>query len=469
MRPVYEVLTQQDVEMIHETSLRILEEVGVVFQYEPALRLLEKHGAKVDGEIVRFPRQMVEEKIKTVPQSFMYHARNPEKSFEVNLEDTHYASPCGAPFVIDLDRGRRESTLDDFNEIIKICHMLPNLDVHSNIPCEVTELGEKPTYRRNLMTYNTLKYSDKPLMGSVDGYESGKQSIELAAIANGGFDELNDRTVIGTVPCPASPLLYDANMAGAIMVYAEYNQMNMILSFPTAGTTGPVTVAGCAALMNAEDLAGIILSQCVRPGSPVLYSSGGTSADLFTAGVAIGAPEASILSLITGQLARYYNIPSSISTFLSDARSLDSQAAFESALTGAMAELTRGNMNLHIGMIESYMTVSYEKLILDDLLIGELKRICSPVKVDEETLVFDLIKKVGPQGEFITDKHTARNFRKNIFYSPMIDRSPIEKWQKQGALTFEQKANLRWKELLEKYEEPGLDPELDKEMQKYLK
>jgi len=211
------------------------------------------------------------------------------------------------------------------------------------------------------------------------------------------------------------------------------------------------------------------LSQCVRPGSPVLYSSGGTSADLFTAGVAIGAPEASILSLITGQLARYYNMPSSISTFLSDARSLDSQAAFESALTGAMAELTRGNMNLHIGMIESYMTVSYEKLILDDLLIGELKRICSPVKVDEESLVFDLIKKVGPQGEFITDKHTARNFRKNIFYSPMIDRSPIEKWQKQGALTFEQKANLRWKELLEKYEEPGLDPELDKEMQKYLK
>ena len=139
------------------------------------------------------------------------------------------------------------------------------------------------------------------------------------------------------------------------------------------------------------------------------------------------------------------------------------------ALTGAMAELTRGSMNLHIGMIESYMTVSYEKLILDDLLIGELKRICSPVKVDEETLVFDLIKKVGPQGEFITDKHTARNFRKNIFYSPMIDRSPIEKWQKQGALTFEQKANLKWKELLEKYEEPGLDPELDKEMQKYLK
>ncbi len=350
MKPRYQILTQAEIEKIHETSLRIMENVGVVFSYEPAREVLKKHGAKVEGQTVLFPKVLVEEKLKTVPSSFTLCGRNPEKNVEINTEDTCYAGPYGAPYVQDLDNGRRFGTLDDFIKIVKLVNDLPHFDVQSHISCEPNDIDA--AIRHNAMTYYTLKYSDKPLMGSVLGYEAAKQSIEMAAIAHGGLDVLKEKVVITSIGCTLTPLSYDDKMLGSIMAYAEHNQSQLISSLSIAGATTPATIAGTVALQNAEILAGIVLAQCVRPGCPIIYSASSSNAEMRTGSLSIGSPENALFSIVNGQLARFYNIPSRISGNLSDSKMMDTQAAFESAITGITSQLAGGNFILHGGGVD---------------------------------------------------------------------------------------------------------------------
>lgn len=467
MKPRYQLLSQAELEQIHETTLRVMEEVGVVFSYDPARELLAKHGARVEGHTVFFPRALVEERLKTVPSSFTLHARNPEKSVVMNTEDTYYAGPNCPPYIQDLDNGRRYATLNDFINIVKLVNDLPNVDIQSQIPCEPNDV--ETDMRPVMMTYNMLKYSDKPLMGSSLGYEFSKKSIEMAAIANGGLDVLEEKTVIAAIPCTLTPLSYDDKMAGVIFAYAETNQAQLVNSLPIAGATSPATFAGTVVVQNAEVLAGIVLAQCVRPGCPIIYSAAASPAEMSTGSLSIGSPENAIFSLINGQLAKFYNIPCRISGSLSDSKMVDSQSAFEAAITGMMGELAGGNFVLHgVGIIESYNCVSLEKLIIDNELIGYFKHIAKGVEINEDTLAFDAIKEVGPQGEFLSNMHTFQHFRKT-FYRPFLsNRQNTEQWKADGCISLEQAANAKWKQMLAEYEEPALPGDVEKDLRKYI-
>lgn len=460
------LLTQNDIEKIHETSMKILEEVGVVFSYEPAREMLKKHGAREEGHTMFFPRSLVEEKLKTVPSSFMLHGRNEAKSVEINTTDTHYAGPYGSPFVVDLDNGRRYGTLDDFIKIVKLVDDLDNIDIQSHISCEANDVDVN--IRHNVMTYNTLKYSDKPLMGSVLGYDAAKQSIELAAIAHGGLDVLKEKTIIASIPCTLTPLSYDDKMAGAIMAYAEFNQAQLVNSLSISGATTPATLPGLVALQNAEIIAGIVLAQCVNPGCPIVYSASGSNAEMASGSLVIGSPEGAIVSLMNGQLAKFYNIPCRISGTLSDSKMFDTQAAFESAITGFMAQLGGGNFILHsAGIIETYNCTSFEKLIVDNELLGYFKHIGKGVEVNDDTLAFDVTKEVGPQGEFLTNMHTFQHFRD--FYRPFItNRQTAVQWAEEGSISLEKAANAKWHKMLDEYVEPKLDADIDAAMKKYI-
>lgn len=194
----YQLLTQNEIEMIHENSLKIMENIGVVMTDEQAREILSKHGAILDGERVKFPKKLVEEAIKLSPSSYTLHGRNADKNVDISTEFTAYAGPYGSPFVTDLDRGRRKGTLEDFNNIVKICHCLKNIDIQSHISCEPTDVDVKK--RPTTMVYNTMKYSDKPLMGSVYSYKNAKDCLEMAAIVFGGREEIKK-----TLLWPPSP------------------------------------------------------------------------------------------------------------------------------------------------------------------------------------------------------------------------------------------------------------------------
>ncbi len=447
--------------------MRIMEEVGIVFSYAPAREILSKGGAKVDGQRVYFPQNMVENAIKMAPSSFTLYARNPEKSVLINTENTVYAGPYGSPFIMDMDRGRRTSKLDDFITICKLEHQMDNIDIMSHIPCEPQDVDMK--VRTKVMLYQTMKHSDKPLMATVLDYEEAKENIEMAALAFGGIEEIKEKPVVISIPCTLTPLSYDDKMAGAIIAYAQYRQPQLVNSLSIAGATTPATIAGTVALQNAEVLAGIVLAQLVSEGTPIVYSASASNADMRYGSLAIGTPEDALFSLINGQLAKFYNLPCRISGALSDSKCADVQAAYESMLTLSMAQMAGGNFILHsAGIIDTYNTVSLEKMMFDDEIIGMIRRINQGVTVNEETLAFNVIKEVGPQGEFLTHEHTFNHFKQE-FYCPILsDRSNATQWEKNGALTAEQRANARWKKLLEEYTEPALDKDVDREMIKFM-
>ncbi len=463
----YQLVTDNEIQMIHETSLKIMENVGIIFSYEPAREILAKHGAKVEGHTVFFPKEMVEKYLKTVPSSFTLHGRNPQKNVEINTQDTAYAGPYGSPYVLDMDNGRRYGTLDDFIKIVKLVNDLDNIDIQSHISCEANDVDA--AIRHNVMTYNTLKYSDKPLMGSVLGYEAAKQSIEMAAMVFGGLDVIKEKPVMASIPCTLTPLSYDDKMAGAIIAYAEFGQAQLVNSLSISGATTPATIAGTVALQNAEVLAGIVLAQCVNPGCPIVYSASASNAEMSNGALSIGSPEDAIFSLVNGQLAKFYNIPCRISGALSDAKTYDVQAAFESAVTIMMAQMAGGNFILHsAGIIETYNCTSFEKLIIDNEVLGYIKHIAKGCPVNEDTLAYDAIAEVGPQGQFLTHEHTFTHFR-DTFYRPFItDRSNAEQWKAEGSVPMDKKANAKWKQMLVDYKEPSLDPDIDAALRKYI-
>lgn len=463
----YQLLSQKEIEMIHENSLRIMENIGIVMTDEQAREILSKHGAILDGERVKFPKKLVEEAIKLSPSSYTLHGRNSDKNVNISTEFTAYAGPYGSPFVTDLDKGRRNGTLEDFNNIVKICHCLENIDIQSHISCEPMDVDVKN--RPTTMVYNTMKYSDKPLMGSVYGYKNAKDCLEMAAIVFGGKEEIKKNPVMASIPCTLTPLSYDSAQLGAIIAYAEYGQPQLINSLSMAGTTTPATIAGLVSVQNAEVLAGIVLAQCVNPGTPVVYSASGSSTEMSSGSLTIGSPEDAVVSLVNGQLCKYYEIPCRISGALSDAKLMDSQAAYESAITIAMAQMAGGNFILHAaGIIDTYNTTSYEKLIIDNEVLGMMRRIDQGVVVNEETLAYDVIEEVGPKGVFLVEEHTLDHFRDEFYRPTLSDRNTFGQWTENGAEPIEKTANKKWKEILASYEEPTLPADIDAALKKYM-
>jgi trimethylamine--corrinoid protein Co-methyltransferase len=463
----YQLLNQNQIEMIHENSLKILNEVGMVLPYGPAKELLAKHGCKVSGDLVKFPPKLVEESMKLVPSSFMVHARNPEKSFMVDCENTIYAGPSGSPFVTDLDNGRRKSTKEDFEKIVKLLDANDNISILGLTSCEMNDIpiAERP----NLMAFLSMKHCDKPIMATSTGYEECKNCIELASIPFGGLEAVKDKVILVTIPCSLTPLSYDEKQLGGIMAYAELGQAQLINSLGIGGLTSPATIAGLLSVQNAEILGGITLAQCVRPGAPCIYSAAGTSADMHVSSVATGAPEAEIVALCNAQLAHFYNIPVRNAGALTDSKLMDTQAALESALTLTMGEMSGGNFILHgVGIIESYNTLSFEKLIIDNEIIGHLKRIHRGIEVNEETLAFEVIEDVGPRGTFLPEEHTVEHFKQEFYNTKLCSRNSFSMWELDGSKSLEQVANEEWKKILAHAPASKLPSDIERDMLKFM-
>lgn len=463
----YQLLTEEDVIKIHENSLRILEEVGVNMFYEPATELLAKHGAKVDGSRVYFPKELVEKALSTCPSSFTLYSRNPARNVVFNTEDTHYCGPGGSTFVMDMDKGRRRSTKEDFINLIKLYQSMDLIEMH-HVPCDMFDVDNE--IKNKQVVYETMKYSDKPVMPFMFTYEEAVQCIAMAALPFGGLEEVkNKKSVILADPCTVTPLAYDAKALGTLMAFAEYGQIQLINSLAMAGATAPVTLAGNVSVQNAEILAGIVLAQCVNPGCPVIYSASGSNANMKTIALTVGSPECAIMSIMNGQIAKFYNLPCRISGAISDSKCYDPQLGYESMMNLMTAEMAGGNFILHGGgIMATYDTVSFEKSMLDNEIMGMVRRINKGVDVDEDTLAFDVIKEVGPQGEYMTNDHTFEFFRDEHYMPFISDSSMVKVWENNGRIDVATRANQKWKKMLEEYVQPEFSKELDADLMKIV-
>ncbi len=467
--PPVSVLDEAGLAQIEENAETILSEVGIAFQEFPsALDILEQAGAQVDREteLVKFPRGLCREIVKAnAPAEYIQHARNPERSVRIGGNSTVFAPNYGSPFVTDLDNGRRYGTIEDFQNIVKLTYMLPHLHHSGGTVCEPVDVAVN---KRHLdMVYSHLKYSDKPLMGSVTAAERAEDSIELCRMAFGG--DLADRTVLTSLINASSPLRWDATMLGAATAYAKANQACIMSPFILAGAMSPVTVAGLAAQALAEALSGMAYVQLVRPGAPVIFGTFATSMSMATGAPTFGSPEGGLAIYVMAELARRVGVPFRSGGQFTASKAPDAQAAYESASTLLPTMQAGVNFVLHAaGWIEGGLALSYEKLIMDADQLGMMEVYAKGVDMTENGQAMEAFRTNEHGQHFLGNAHTYANFETAFYMSGIADNNSYEQWDEDGSLTAAQRANAKWKDMLASYEAPELDDAIDAEMLSFI-
>ena len=461
------ILDDAGLEQIERNAETILSEVGIAFQGFPeALKLWRDAGAQIDGELVRFPPGMCRQIITdNAPAVFTQHARNPTRSVQVGGDATVFAPNYGSPFVMDLDRGRRYATLEDFNNVVKLAYMLPQLHHSGGTVCEPVDVAVN---KRHLdMAYAHLRYSDKPFMGSVTAAERAADSVEMARIAFGG--DLNDRTVMTSLINASSPMRWDATMLGAATTYARANQACIISPFILAGAMSPVTVAGLAAQALAEALSGMAYLQLVRPGAPVVFGTFASSMSMATGAPTFGTPEAGQAIFVMAELARRVGVPFRSGGQFTSSKLPDAQAAYESAHTLLPTIQAGVNFVLHAaGWQEGGLALGYEKLILDADQLGAMEVWARGVDLSDNGQAMEAFATNTHGDHFLGNPHTLANFETAFWRSDLSDASSYEQWIEEGSLSAAQRANARWKQLLTDYSPPPIDDAVDAELVDYV-
>ena len=465
--PNFEVLTEEALDIIEYNAETILEEVGVNFVNNPAaLDRWRAVGATVDGERVRIPRGLARKLIATAPSKFTQHARNPERNVEIGGNNLVLAPVYGPPFVRDLEGGRRYATMDDFQKFVKLGYMSKWLHHSGGTVCEPTDVAVNKRHLDMLLAHMTL--SDKPFMGSVTEPSRAQDSVEMCEILF-GKEFVQENTVMTSLINVNSPLTFDDVMMGAMEVYAANNQACILSPFIVGGAMAPVSVAGTLTQVLAEVLAGISYNQMIRPGAPVIFGAFVTSIDMNSGAPTFGTPEASHILYGAGQLARRLGLPFRSGGGLCGSKLPDAQAAYETANTLNAALLGGVNFMLHAcGWLEGGLVSSFEKFVLDADQLGVLHHVARGVAHDENAQAMDAIREVGPGGHYLGCAHTQANFKDAFWRTNVLDYKPYETWDEEGARDSMTLAAAKVKSMLETYEKPAIDPEIEAALIAYV-
>ncbi|MEM7360834.1 MAG: trimethylamine methyltransferase family protein [Pseudomonadota bacterium] len=463
----YDLLSLDALDKIERHADWILDNIGILIQDDPvALRLFDQAGARVDGDSVKFDPGLAKDLCATAPSQYTMYARNPQNNIEFGGNNLVLAPAYGSPFVTDMQQGRRYGQLSDFENFIKLTYQSPWLHHQSGTVCEPVDI---PVNKRHLdMVYAHLKYSDKPFMGSVTAPERAADSIKMAEIVF-GEEFMQDHLVIQGNINVNSPLVYDGIMSSALRTYASANQGNVISPFILAGAMSPVSMAALVAQAHAEALAGIALTQLVRPGSPVVYGSFLTTMDLKTGAPTFGTPESSLATLAIAQLCRRMDLPFRCGGHLTASKLADAQAMQESIETMQPAIMGGANFIFQAaGWLEGGLTIGYEKFVMDLDRCGAVGRLVQGMRLDEEDFASDAYLEAGPGSNFLGVSHTMRHFRNANFDAPLADTNSFEQWSRDGSKDMLIRANERCRQMLEDYQPPELDPAIDHQLVKFI-
>jgi trimethylamine--corrinoid protein Co-methyltransferase len=464
-----EVLSSDQVEAIHQTGLEILEEIGMRVLDPQARGLLAGAGADVDEDAmqVRFDRAMVEELVAKAPAAFALSARNPERNLELGGRNVIFSSISGPAFFSDLGRGRQPGNYQELCNFMKLVQSLNVLHQEGGWACEPLDL---PVATRHLDSYYAqITLMDKNWQPWGLGRERVIDALEMVAISRGvKREELLDLPVFTCIINTNSPLQLDIPMAQGLIALAEHGQVNVITPFTLSGAMSPITIAGALAQQHAEALAGIALCQIVRPGVPVMYGGFTSNVDMKTGSPAFGTPEYTKAAQASGQLARHLGIPFRSSN-VTAANTVDAQSTYESAMALWGALMGGAHLVNHAaGWIGGGLTASFEKLIVDAEMLQMMAAYFDPIEVTQDTLALAAVRDVGPGGHFFGTAHTIERFT-DAFYVPLVSNwDNYDTWLERGGTTATQRANTIWKQLLEEYEQPPIDPAIDAALRDYM-
>ena len=463
-----EALDEEQLEFIHNISLRIVEEEGIEVLGDQALDLFRKAGASVDEDgVVRIDREQLLEIVAQAPESFTLTPRNSEQAIQIGGDVINFGLVSGTPNVHDNINGRRAGNFEDYKKLVSFGQYFNVLTFFGN---QATAPTDMPANSRHLdTTFINLTLSDKAFMATGIGGGRSRDAIEMSAIARGlSMEEMKNHPSVMTNINVNSPRKLDDAMAYGAMQMALFGQPVTVTPFTLMGAMTPSTMAGALAQQNAEALVGIALLQLTRPGTPVIYGGFTSNVDMRSGSPAFGTPENSLANIAGGQLARRYKLPYR-SSACNASNAVDAQATYETQMALWGAVMGHGNLIYHAaGWLEGGLVASFEKLIIDCEMLQHMSAMLQPIKIDLAETGLEAMREVGPGGHFFGCAHTMERY-KQAFYEPFLsDWQNSENWALAGAKDATTRATEIWQKILTDFEPPASDPAIEEELKAYM-
>jgi trimethylamine--corrinoid protein Co-methyltransferase len=443
-----DLLDESEVRQIHEATLDVIENVGVKFHSQKALDVLEANGAAVDREstVAKIPAAVVERAMSTVPHEYVLGARNPEYDLPLDGEHVYISSDGCGVFARDAKTGEvRSSVKQDLADTARVVQALDNVSATSavvsaqDMPPETRVLHEFDACVRNSEKHN--------IVVSIKEDWEARSLIRMAEAMAGGSDELRRRPMFTTIICTVSPLHQERFGMDLALTLAEAGIPVSFYPMPILGATGPITIAGSAVVNNAEFLSGAVLVQLAHPGAPVMHGGGPTAMYMNSGAYASNSPEALLLRACQGHMADFYGVPAWYGAGATTAKEPGIQSAYENALAMFMAYANGADVTFGTGLLDGSRILCLENMVVDDEIIGMVKRILTGIEVSSETLAVDLIKKMGFSGNYLSDNHTRAHVRE-LWQARLGETGSYDGWKNAGAKSTTEKARQRVAEIL---------------------
>ncbi len=446
----YKPLSDEDLQQIHEASMEILADVGFEVHEPEAFELFSKLDVKVDSQTrtIRMPEHVVEDLLSQVPPQLTLYGRREGTDLHLGSGNVYLGTGGTALNMLDYpDPQRRAANLQDLVDVIRITDEMDN--VHFML---------LPTYPNELDVADVdvnrflagMCYTSKHVMGGVYTSQGIRDVIRMAQKVAGSPEALRERPFLSMIACGLSPLRLDSKYGAYMMQIAREGIPVAVPVEPLCGATSPITLAGTLVIQNCDALISVMTTQLARRGAPVIYGCVSTSTDMREMRYLGGPVESGLINAATAQLARHYSIPYYATAGISDAKVLDSQCGYESAINNLLVALAGGEF-IHdaAGLMEFAMTFSKEKLVIDNEILGMVMRAWQGVEVNEKTLGLDAIKTAGPGGNFVSARHTRRHMRKEHYNPQLSDRQTRQNWEASGSRNTAQRAHEKVRSILE--------------------
>lgn len=465
----HDVLTPEQVELLHVRSLDILDRVGFTTSSRALLELMAEAGQRVDRDQrrIRLDPAFVEAALARCSRAYTLAARDPALDLPLG-GSTGYLSTDGCPAdVIDLETGeRRPGTKRDLAEITRLADALPQIGfLWQSVSANDTPVPVRPIHETHVQLLNTSKHIQQ--MTAIDAFNA-RGIVEMARVVAGGADALRARPIISNFQCSISPLHWDEGPVECMRIFAEAGIPVGICAMPLAGASAPLSVAGMLAMANAEICSGIAILQTIAPGTPTMHISYAATIDLASGGMNTAWGTEEVFSAMANtQLARRYGIPYSVWAFAPGAKYPDWQAGVQAGLSGMAMALSPGHLINGAGSLHDDGVFSLTELVLDAEIFEMLVRFAEGVRIDDDAIALDTIEAVGPGGHFLGTPHTLANLR-SFWRETVMDRSSWEAWEQAGRPDAARAATERARALLAEHEPEPLPEDVARELERIV-
>lgn len=471
MKTQCQFLSENEQIKIHDQSIKILEEIGIKFLSKKALKILEKNGAKVDytEKLAKIPAEMVDQALKTAPESFVLGARNPEYDVAYPSATTGYVLDCGGVFTYDYTKKqRRYSTLKDCEDALRV---FEKMSLGSYIwPHSVPDIEKiHPNSSQIYLDLSSLMFTSKHVQDEITDPREVPYMIEGMTAILGSEKAVKERKIYSVCYCTLAPLTHDGDMSEALIDLSEFEVPILIFPMPCAGSTGPASLYSNIAMGNAEALSALVLFQMARPGTPLIYGDASGSTEFSSGGFLEGSPEMVLMSGARGEMARFYGLPNTQAGCLTDAKACGPQAVMEKLITTLPLVLSGADYIQGPGALETSGTLCLEQIVVDDEIARLCKRLRDGIDTSDEKDFYEDIKAVKPGGHFLMQPNTLKACRSEEFLMPLLsNRNAFEQWVKLGQPDLYEKAHEKVEEILATPQEHPLSDDVAGKLEKII-